>query len=58
MKINFTAEIEVPDGTPLDDVERWLEFSLGARASLSGTNALAYTDLETVGCSNVYVRET
>jgi hypothetical protein len=57
MLIEFSAEIEVPDGTPLEDVERWLQFELAERAQLSGTNALASHDLHSVGgCKNVFVR--
>lgn len=57
MKIQFSANIEVPDGTPIADVERWLEFELGQRCMLEGTNAMSRTDIESVGCTNVYARE-
>jgi hypothetical protein len=56
MKIEFTAEVEVPDGTPLDDVEKWIEFMIGARCGLSGDNALIDTDLQSCNVSHVYVR--
>lgn len=57
MRVKFTAEIEVPDGTPMADVERWLEFHLGVNGELSGSNALADTDLLSVGCNYVFADE-
>ena len=57
MKISFSAEMEIPDGTPIDEVDEWLEFELGARASLKGTNALASMDLHSAKVSNVYASE-
>jgi hypothetical protein len=57
MKIEFSAEVEVPDGTPLDDAEAWIEFMIGARAGLSGANALIDTDLHSCNVGHVYVRE-
>lgn len=56
MKIRFSAEVDVPDGTPLKDVEAWLRFELGEVAQLAGDNAMSHTDLLTVGCRNVDVR--
>lgn len=56
MKIQFSAELEVPDGTPIKDVEAWLAFNLGANGGLPCDNALSNTDLVTVGCQNVDVR--
>ena len=56
MKIKFQAEVEVPDGTPIDDVEKWLRFELGETGQLSGSNAMAHTDLMSAGCSRVEAR--
>jgi hypothetical protein len=57
MKVEFTAEVEVPDGTPLDDVEKWLAFELGQSSYLNGQNAMVHTDLTTQGVTRLYVRE-
>jgi hypothetical protein len=46
MKIRFSALVEVPDGTPMADVERWIAFCIGAECSLAGHNALSHTDLQ------------
>ena len=56
MKIKFQAEVEVPDGTPIDEVEKWLRFELGETGQLSGSNAMAHTDLMSAGCRNVEIR--
>ena len=57
MKLKFSAQIEVPDGTPMEDIQRWLEFELGANSSLSNTNAMSHTDLMSLGCRRVEVDE-
>lgn len=56
MRVEFTAVVELPDGTPDQDIQAWLEFNLGCRADLSNKNALADTDLISVGCQSVDVR--
>ncbi len=56
VKVKFSAEIEVPDGAPLEDVEAWLRFELGATGQLLAGNAMNHTDLLSVGCKNVDVR--
>lgn len=56
MKVKFSAEVEVPDGTPLKDIEEWLSFNLGETSQLMHGNAMSRTDLITVGCRNVDVR--
>ena len=56
MKVKFSAEVELPDGTPLKDIEAWLEFNLGANCSLPCSNPLSPTDLVSIGCKNVDVR--
>lgn len=48
-------EIEVPDGIPEEDLEAFLRFELGERASLSGDNALADKDLHSLNVSDVWV---
>lgn len=55
MKIRFSAEIDVPDGTPPSDVEAWLRFELGATHLLHAGNAMSHTDLVSSGCSRVEV---
>jgi hypothetical protein len=57
MKVKFSAEIQVPDGTPIDDVEAWLRFELGAVGQLKAGNAMGHTDLASVGCRNVEALE-
>lgn len=57
MKIKFQAEVEVPDGTPIDDVEKWLRFELGETGELSVSNAMAHTDLISSGCRHVEIRQ-
>jgi hypothetical protein len=56
MKITFSADVEVPDGTPMNDIEAWLQFNLGATGQLRNENRLADTDLASIGCSAVNVR--
>ena len=55
MKYEFRATIEVPDGTPEDDVECFLEFELGLRCELSGKNALANSDIASLNVTNLWV---
>ena len=55
MKYEFRATIEVPDGMPEDDVERFLAFELGLRGELSGTNALANSDIHSLNVTNLWV---
>ncbi len=57
MKVIFSAEIEVPDGTPIDDVEQWLLFHLGEIASLRLSNPMSRYDLESVMCRNIKVEK-
>lgn len=56
MKVTFSAEVEVPDGTPMKDIENWLRFELGATGQLDGDNALVNSDLASIGSRNVMVR--
>lgn len=54
MQVKFSAVIEVPDNTPIDDIEKWLSYELGETSQLL-PNAMSTTDLMTVGCKSVYV---
>lgn len=56
MKVTFSADIDLPDGTPESDIYEWLEFEIGARGRLSASNSLADTDLISVGCKSVQVQ--
>lgn len=55
MKVKFSAEVEVPDGIPVDYVEAWLQFNLGATGGLPLSNPLSDTDLTSIGCRSVRV---
>ena len=46
MKVEFSAQITVPDGTPEQDILAWLRFELGATCQLAAGNAMSHTDLE------------
>lgn len=48
-------EVEIPDDAPLDDVEAFMAFELGARGSMKADNALAHRDLESFKVNNVLV---
>lgn len=52
MEIEFRATIEIPDGTPEEDIEKWLKFQLGEVCGLSENNALIDHDLS---CTSVYI---
>lgn len=54
MKVKFSGEFEVPDGTPYEDIDKWLKFELGEIQMLEADNAMAYTDIMSVGCKNVW----
>jgi hypothetical protein len=56
MRVTFSADIELPDGTPSDHIQEWMEFELGVRCDLSLDNALADTDMESIGCRYVTVQ--
>lgn len=56
MRVEFSAEVEVPDGTPTKDVEAWLAFHLGTNGGLPCANPLSDTDLVSVGCTRLNVR--
>lgn len=55
MKVCFSAEVNVPDGTPEADIEAWLRFELGETGQLAGGNAMGHTDLLSAGCKNVSI---
>ena len=57
MKVKFSAVVEVPDNTPIDDIEKWLSFELGESGQLL-PNAMSDTDLMSAGCTSVYVDYT
>jgi hypothetical protein len=54
MRIEITAVVEVPDGTPMDAVEEWIEFEMGSSAGMSANNPLCG---ESLACTSVDVRE-
>lgn len=54
MRVEITAVVEVPDGTPMDAVEEWVEFEMGSNGRMSADNPLAG---ESLACTNVDVRE-
>jgi hypothetical protein len=56
MKIEFSATIEVPNGTPFDDVEKWIQFELGGTCELKAGNAMSHEDLVSIGCKNIWIR--
>lgn len=58
MRVLFSGEVDVPDGTPEKDVEDWIKFHLGERCQLDGKNAMADTDFMSAGCRNVWVDRT
>lgn len=58
MRVLFSGEVEVPDGTPEKDVEQWLKFEMGETCQLDGKNAMSHTDLMSAGCRNVWVDRT
>jgi hypothetical protein len=45
MKVRFSGIVDVPEGTPVQDVEDWLSFELGASCMLSGHNAILKNEL-------------
>lgn len=55
MQIEITAVVDVPDGTPMDAVEEWIEFEMGSRGGMSAENPLAG---ESFACSRVDIRES
>ncbi len=55
MKFRFEAVVEVPDGTPFADVEKWLRFEIGATSSLDGDNALIHKDLHSIGVTQFHL---
>lgn len=55
MRVKFSAEIEIPDGTPEIDIEAWLKYELGERGQLKAGNAMNYTSLDSVRCENVRI---
>ena len=54
MRVEFTAVVEVPDGTPMDAVEEWVEFELGTKGSMASDNPLAG---ESISCIRVDVSQ-
>lgn len=58
MKVQFSAVVEVPDGTPESDIENWLRFELGETGQLAGGNAMNHTDLMSAGCRQVSIDRT
>lgn len=52
----FEAVVEVPDGTPFKDVEKWLTFELGAVHHLAGDNALAKHSLADLKVTEFWLR--
>lgn len=52
MQIEIRAFVEVPDGTPLEDVQEWVEYHMGSGCSLATENPLANTSLS---CASVDV---
>lgn len=52
MRVEIKAVIEVPDGTPMEAVEEWVEFELGYNGSMSADNPLAG---ESITCTRVEV---
>ena len=46
MKIRVTFEVDVPDLTPYNDIQAWLEYSLNATGCLKGDNRLINQGLE------------
>jgi hypothetical protein len=55
MKVKFSAEVKVPDGTPEKDIEAWLCFELGEKGMLPAGNAMSHTDLMSAGCHHVCI---
>ena len=53
MRIEITAVVEVPDGTPMEAVVEWIEFELGSKGSMSADNPLSG---ESLVCSRVDVQ--
>ena len=58
MRVLFSGEVEVPDGTPEEDIEAWLKFEMGETSQLDGKNAMNHTDLMSAGCRNVWIDRT
>ena len=58
MRVLFSGEVEVPDGTPEKDIEAWLKFEMGETCQLGGKNAMSHTDLMSAGCRNVLIDRT
>ena len=59
MRVLFSGEIDVPDGTPEKDIEAWLKFEMGETCQLDGKNAMIHTDLMSAGgCRNVWIDRT
>lgn len=53
MRVQFSAQVTVPDGTPEDDVLAWLRFNLGCTCMIT-RNAMGGADLE---CDYVMIEE-
>jgi hypothetical protein len=58
MKVLFSAEIEIPDGTPEEMIEAWLKYQLGEHCQLLSGNPLADTSVDAIGCTNVWIDRT
>lgn len=54
MRVEIKAVVEVPDGTPIEAVEEWVEFELGTKGSMSSDNPLAG---ESITCIRVDVSQ-
>ena len=46
MKIKVTFELDIPDLTPYDHIQAWLEYELNANGLLKGDNKLINHRLE------------
>lgn len=57
MRVRFSAEIEVPDGVPIKDVEEWLRFELGEESQLARENEMLRNRSAIDRCKNVDARE-
>jgi hypothetical protein len=53
MRIEIRAVVEVPDGTPMDAVEEWVKYELGA-GSMPQSNPLSG---ESMSCSSIDVEK-
>ncbi|WP_157896782.1 hypothetical protein [Acidovorax carolinensis] len=54
MRVEITAIVEVPDGTPIDAIEEWVEFELGTKGAMSSDNPLAG---ESMACIRVDISQ-